>query len=69
MNYKIDDRVSKTYHQGYKRTSKPDEITLHGTAGGATSRDIINWMLSLKEIYDNPKLQAGKEWEIKRVAQ
>lgn len=69
MNYTIDERVSKLYHKGYKRTCKPDEIVLHGTAGGATSKAIIDWMLSLKEIYDKPALQQGKDWEIKRVAQ
>lgn len=69
LNILQDNRVRELYHKGYARNNEPDEITIHGTAGGRTANDIINWMLSLKEIYDNPKLQIGKEWEVKRVAQ
>lgn len=69
LNILQDDRVRKLYHSGYKRYKPAYEVVVHGTAGGATGNDIISWMLGLKKIYDNPKLHAGKEWEVNRVEQ
>jgi N-acetyl-anhydromuramyl-L-alanine amidase AmpD len=47
MNIQVIDKIRNKYHSGFDRdTSDINEIVIHGTGGGSSAINLINWMLN-----------------------
>ena len=52
--------IERLYTRGLKRTKKPVEIVVHGTAGGSSAQGLIKWMTGL--------INSKDKWEKQRAA-